>query len=166
MSIVSEVFQRDKAIVLHNASSEGSFVNDPYTVQRRQLKPLSVIMLDVDHFKIFNDTYGHPRGDDCLVQVAEALKTQMQRSTDMVARYGGEEFILILPNTDKDGAIRIAENARLAIEALGIEHDHSPTSDRVTVRVGAIEFISPAEPVVINLLCHCRCATASPCNLV
>lgn len=119
-----------------NRRSGDAFLQDSWLRLRRQNQPLSVVMIDVDHFKAFNDGYGHQQGDDCLIKVAEALKTQMQRSGDMVARYGGEEFILILPNTDSDGAIQVAENVRLAVEAQGMEHNQSPTADHVTVSVG------------------------------
>jgi diguanylate cyclase (GGDEF)-like protein len=94
-------------------------------------------MIDVDDFKGFNDNYGHQMGDECLIRVAGELQAQMQRSTDMVVRYGGEEFMLILPNTDHQGAMQVAENARLAIEALDIEHSDSSTSDHITVSVGS-----------------------------
>ena len=111
---------------------------------RRQSQPLSLIMLDVDHFKLFNDTYGHQIGDDCLIRVAHTLQTQLQRATDMLVRFGGEEFMLILPDTDSKGAIQVAENARLAIEALGIRHEYSTPRDSVTVSVGYATMVPNA----------------------
>lgn len=127
---------RDGLTGVANRRSGDAYLKDNWLRLRRQQQPLSVVMLDVDHFKPFNDNYGHQMGDDCLIRIAQTLQAQMQRSTDMVARYGGEEFMMILPNTESDGARQVAENARLAIEALGIRHDHSPTWDRVTVSVG------------------------------
>jgi len=124
-----------------NRRSGDIYLRDTWLRQRRQQQPLSVIMLDVDHFKAYNDSYGHQQGDECLTRIAEALKDQMQRSADMVTRYGGEEFMLILPNTDKEGAIRVAENVRLAIEKIGITHDFSATSDHVTASVGSATMI-------------------------
>ncbi len=127
---------RDGLTGVANRRSGDAYLKDTWLRLRRHPQPLSVVMLDVDHFKRFNDNYGHQMGDDCLIRVAETLQTQLQRSTDMVVRYGGEEFMLILPNTDETGAIRVAENARHAIEALGIRHDHSSTHNRITVSVG------------------------------
>ncbi|SDT96268.1 diguanylate cyclase domain-containing protein [Halopseudomonas salegens] len=127
---------RDGLTGVANRRSGDAYLKDTWLRLRRQPQPLSVIMLDVDHFKLFNDNYGHQMGDDCLIRIARALQTALQRSTDMVARYGGEEFILILPDTDNSGAIQVAENARQAVEALGIRHEHSTTRDRITVSVG------------------------------
>lgn len=132
---------RDGLTGVANRRSGNAYLQDTWLRLRREQQPLSVVMLDVDDFKRFNDNYGHQKGDECLILVAEALQDQMQRSTDMVVRYGGEEFLLILPNTDRDGAIQVAENARLAIEALNIRHDHSSTSDRITVSVGCATIV-------------------------
>lgn len=87
---------------------------------RREDTHLSLLLLDLDHFKALNDTYGHPAGDACLRDVAAAVKAAVRRPGDMVARYGGEEMAVILPNTDPDGAFEVAENVRRAIEALRI----------------------------------------------
>lgn len=98
--------------------------------------PLSLVMIDVDYFKQFNDTYGHLAGDDCLLKLATALRDCAQRSSDVVARYGGEEFALLLPGTDLEGALMIAEQARQAVEQLQIAHDASFVSDVVTISAG------------------------------
>ena len=97
---------------------------------------MSAIIIDIDHFKLFNDTYGHQGGDDCLKKVATTLQKTVKRSTDLVARYGGEEFVVVLPKTDKNGAIRIAEKIREEVEKLRIEHAASSTSSWVTVSIG------------------------------
>jgi diguanylate cyclase (GGDEF)-like protein len=104
---------------------------------QREQQPLSVIMLDVDHFKNFNDSYGHQAGDNCLIQVAKAIQAQLSRPADLIARYGGEEFILILPNTDARGAKVVGEKARHAVESLGIENTNSSAGGIVTVSAGA-----------------------------
>lgn len=132
---------RDGLTGVANRRSGDAYLKDTWLRLRRQPQPLSVVMLDVDHFKHFNDNYGHQMGDECLIRVAETLQAQLQRSTDMVARYGGEEFILILPNTDENGAIQVAENARVAIEALDIRHDHSTARDCITVSVGCATIV-------------------------
>jgi diguanylate cyclase (GGDEF)-like protein len=84
--------------------------------------PLAVVMVDVDEFKKYNDLYGHLGGDDCLQRIAQALRTAVLRSTDLVARYGGEEMVLLLPGTDADGALEVAQRARLAVVDLQIPH--------------------------------------------
>ncbi|WP_295043065.1 diguanylate cyclase [uncultured Paracoccus sp.] len=97
---------------------------------------LAVIMLDIDHFKQFNDTYGHPEGDRCLQQVGAVLGRRMGRGRDICARYGGEEFACILPDTNHAGAMVVAESIRAQIEAMAIPHEGSSHGRVVTVSVG------------------------------
>jgi diguanylate cyclase (GGDEF)-like protein len=97
---------------------------------------LSVIMLDVDFFKQYNDTYGHPAGDRCLVMVAAALNRAVRRAADLTARYGGEEFACILPSTEHEAAMVVARNVRDQVHALGIPHIKSAAGAYVTVSVG------------------------------
>lgn len=106
--------------------------------------PLSLIMLDVDFFKKFNDGYGHLVGDNCLKQVAYTIRGSLQRPADFAARYGGEEFACILPNTDSAGAIAIAEKIRTNIEQLDIPHRNSAVSDHVTISLGVFTAYSYA----------------------
>ncbi|MEG4083687.1 diguanylate cyclase domain-containing protein [Microcoleus sp. POL10_C6] len=106
---------------------------------------LSLIMLDVDYFKRYNDCYGHQAGDICLVKVASSAAQAVKRSSDLFARYGGEEFAAILPNTDADGAIAVAESIREAIRDLGIPHEQSEVSSIVTVSMGIATVIPTAE---------------------
>ncbi|MBU3071693.1 diguanylate cyclase [Aestuariicella sp. G3-2] len=119
---------------------------------RRERQPLSVVMLDVDHFKTFNDNYGHQSGDECLIEVASTLNTYLHRPADLVARYGGEEFILILPNTDAHGAAQVAEHVRQRIEALAITHDFSSTSNVVTISAGIATTVPDSERGIEKLL--------------
>lgn len=105
---------------------------------KRSGETLSLIMIDVDYFKNFNDNYGHVAGDECLIQIASVLKTIVGRSSDLVARFGGEEFVVILPETETDGAKIIAEKIRKDIESLEIAHAASDTSDFVTVSLGVV----------------------------
>ncbi|MEB3283496.1 MAG: diguanylate cyclase [Lyngbya sp.] len=111
----------------------------------REEYPLSVILLDVDYFKRYNDTYGHPAGDYCLKQIAQTLKKSVQRPADLVARYGGEEFVIILVNTDEKGAVHIAEKIRREIQNLNIPHQASEVSHRVTVSIGIRTTIPTSE---------------------
>jgi diguanylate cyclase (GGDEF)-like protein len=104
---------------------------------RRSGDPLSLLLIDVDHFKRYNDRYGHQMGDDCLIRVAQALRASCRRPADLVARYGGEEFMVLLPQTPRLGAECVAAGAIEAIQALGIAHEDSPTSRCVSVSIGA-----------------------------
>lgn len=103
---------------------------------------LSLIMLDIDYFKAFNDTYGHLKGDDCLKTVASILKQTLKRPGDFSARYGGEEFAVVLPNTDDIGAAIIAEELRVGIERANIAHINSLCADYVTVSLGVVTRFS------------------------
>ena len=98
--------------------------------------PLSAMMIDVDHFKLYNDSYGHARGDDCLRAVAQALALKVQRAGDFVARYGGEEFVVLLPDADPASALAVGESLRHAVESLGMEHRASKVCGHVTISVG------------------------------
>ena len=107
----------------------------------RNQAELSIIMIDVDNFKSYNDNYGHQSGDKCLKRVADVLHYTVKRATDLVARYGGEEFTVLLPNTDNYGAMEVAERIRKNIEALNIKHEYSNTSDCLTVSLGVSSVV-------------------------
>ena len=107
----------------------------------REQQPLSLILCDLDHFKLFNDTFGHPAGDRCLIKVARALLKGPQRSADLVARYGGEEFAVILPNTDTHGAWRIAQKIHDNVRELKIAHAPGSEEPYVTVTMGVSTVI-------------------------
>ena len=102
---------------------------------REQLS-LSLILCDIDCFKLYNDTYGHQAGDDCLRQVAAVIQGSAKRSMDLPARYGGEEFAVILPNTDQDGAVQVAHDIQIGVRQLGILHESSKVCSTVTVSLG------------------------------
>jgi len=97
---------------------------------------IALIMIDIDHFKLYNDTYGHPQGDLCLEQVAGVLKKVCKRNTDFVARYGGEEFAIIISDTAPQNAKQVADQVHQEIASLKIEHSSSLTSDQVTISLG------------------------------
>lgn len=102
----------------------------------RARQPLAVILIDVDHFKAFNDTYGHPAGDDCLQVIADVLSSGLQRGGELLARYGGEEFVALLPNVNEADALRTAERLRQRVAALGVSHCQAAESGQVTVSAG------------------------------
>lgn len=107
----------------------------------RHSTALSLVMLDIDFFKLYNDTYGHQGGDECLKRVAKALEGAARRETDIVARYGGEEFAAILPETGSKGAFDVAEALRAIVEKQGIPHESSKVSDHVTISVGVATWL-------------------------
>lgn len=113
-----------------------SFLVDEWHRAVRFKTEISLIMIDIDHFKLFNDTYGHQAGDECLQKVAEGFADTIKRPTDLVARFGGEEFAIVLGGTDAAGALQIAEEAVESVKRLAIPHDGSTTSDCLTVSAG------------------------------
>ncbi|NHN29494.1 PAS domain S-box protein [Paenibacillus agricola] len=120
-------------------------------VAARYGQPLSLLLCDIDFFKAYNDTYGHQGGDHCLQLVAHTLKKTLNRPNDFAARYGGEEFSIILPNTDKRGALKVSEFIKRTIEDLKIPHASSRVSDVVTVSIGVATLI-PNPSLSINML--------------
>lgn len=107
----------------------------------REKRPLSVVLCDIDHFKLYNDTYGHGGGDECLIRVANAIKDSVNRPGDLTARYGGEEFCLVLPETSGMGALQIAELVRKNVYELHMEHKSSPMAEVVTLSLGVATLI-------------------------
>ena len=103
---------------------------------RRTKTPLAVLMIDLDRFKLYNDAYGHLQGDDVLRLVAQTLYHALHRPGDLVARWGGEEFVVLLPQTDLEGAVTVAERLRKAVWELEIPHESSPVAKVLTVSIG------------------------------
>lgn len=119
---------------------------------RRSGTALSVIMVDIDHFKNYNDTYGHAEGDECLKAVAEAMKNVINRPQDLVARYGGEEFVAVLPETGAEGALHLANGMREVVSDLKITHESSSVAAHVTVSVGVATSIPKPDSTRKQLL--------------
>ena len=113
---------------------------------------ISLIMIDIDYFKIYNDSYGHQAGDDCLKNVALALNKCVHRATDLIARYGGEEFVCVLVNTPLEGAVTLAENMRQAIEDCNLAHNHSKVADRISISLGVSTMIPTQENSPENII--------------
>lgn len=111
----------------------------------RDKASIALLMIDVDNFKSFNDTYGHPEGDVCLKQVAQAIERQVFRPSDLVARYGGEEFAVVLPSISRDGAWMVADRIRDGVAALNLPHQGNMDMGRVTVSIG-MAFMTPERP--------------------
>jgi len=111
-------------------------------------QPLSLLLLDIDYFKRYNDTYGHLQGDACLKQVAKTLAQSLQHPTDLAARYGGEEFVVLLPATDLAAATKVGERIRSTVADLSLDHSASPILPYVTVSVG----VATANPFTLKAL--------------
>lgn len=126
---------------INNRRCFDQFLEKEWQRSIRQGTPISLIILDLDFFKNYNDYYGHQAGDECLKRVASALKSGLKRSSDLAARYGGEEFVAVLPDTDASGAAELAEELRRIIESLEIKHEKSPLSKFITVSIGVASMI-------------------------
>jgi len=121
---------------IHNRRRFDETLENEWSRDKRDQAYISLILIDIDFFKQFNDMYGHAAGDNCLRKVAAKLKEVLLRPADFVARYGGEEFVVLLPETDIKGAEVIAEKLRTGIESLNIPHEKSTVSDIVTISLG------------------------------
>ncbi|BAQ61185.1 serine/threonine protein kinase PrkC [Geminocystis sp. NIES-3708] len=118
----------------------------------RQNKHLSLILIDIDYFKPYNDLYGHQKGDDCLIKVAQTISSVIQRPTDLFARYGGEEFAIILPETPPMGAFTVAQSVKDAINELQIIHEQSSVNKYVTLSIGFVSLIPTSQLTPENLI--------------
>ncbi len=135
-ALLSELSIRDSLTGLYNRRRFDEVFDTEWKRALRTLRPLALLMIDVDCFKSLNDNYGHQRGDECLREIARVLEDQPRRGHDIVARFGGEEFAVLLPGSDVPGAMRIAHSIRLGVEKLEIEHRGSKAAEVVTVSVG------------------------------
>jgi diguanylate cyclase (GGDEF)-like protein len=146
---LEELSQIDGLTKIHNRRYFDEKIEEVWREYSRLKHPISIIMIDVDNFKKFNDYYGHQQGDVCLCAVASAIKDQLKRSSDSIARYGGEEFIVIAC-IDADDASILAEKMRLAVKLLAIEHKSSE-GNIVTISLGVASTV-PAQDKEINKL--------------
>lgn len=121
-----------------------NFLEKEWQRAMRSGQPLSLVLLDVDHFKLYNDNLGHAAGDACLIQVAQAIADHALRPTDLAARYGGEEFVLLFAETGAEAAMQLAEAIRAHIEGLRLVHPRSTTSPWITVSIG-VSTIHPQQ---------------------
>jgi len=112
------------------------YLSSEWCIASRHKSCFSIIMIDIDHFKYFNDCYGHQAGDECIKKIARACKDICHRETDLFARYGGEEFAIVLPATNYMGALSLADKLLTSVESLSIPHEKSSAADHVTISVG------------------------------
>jgi len=143
---LKEVSERDELTGLYNRRKFNEFLENEYARANRDNSCFAIILTDIDSFKLYNDNYGHQRGDECLVSVAATMRSCLPRSTDLIARYGGEEFVIVLPATDVDGAFNVAETIRQRVLDDCIPHEYSEVEDTscITVCLG-VEVYSPGD---------------------
>lgn len=142
----------DSLTGINNRRAFDTAIEEEILRARRNRHPLSLIFIDVDHFKEFNDARGHQAGDDVLRRVANVIENSTRRETDLSSRYGGEEFAVLLPNTELTYASRIAENIRQEMIAEGIVHPKSDVSEYVTVSLGVSSVVPETDNAAIKLL--------------
>ena len=152
----SEILKREATTDSMTGIYNRRFFDEHYKIalgqSKRQKLPLSVLMVDIDFFKEYNDYYGHPAGDKTLIKVAHALKTQLSRSSDVLARYGGEEFILTLPNMPEQHAIAFANKLRTAIWEMAIPHLKSKISKQLSISIGISTYDQNKDRDVTTLI--------------
>jgi diguanylate cyclase (GGDEF)-like protein len=135
--------ERDGLTLIANRRRFDEFLQYEWRRSQRAEKPISLIMLDIDYFKPYNDTYGHLQGDETLKRVAEVIQKMAQRPSDLAARYGGEEFSLILGETELEAAQHIAEKIRATVQELAIPHSASEVIPFVPVSLGVSSTTIP-----------------------
>ena len=167
----AELLERTAQLQIANAALEQLATADPLTglANRRRFDvfmqqewqrsnrtglPLSLLLVDIDQFKQFNDHHGHPAGDECIRQVAAVLRRAANRVSDLGCRYGGDEFAVVLVDTDRAGALTVAEGIRTAVERIQITHDRSPAGI-VTVSVGVATRTAEGPASVNELISAC-----------
>ena len=137
----NELSNTDFLTGLHNRRHYSELLQKEWKSCCRDQIPFSALMLDIDFFKIYNDTYGHQKGDACIQMIAWQMKKIISRPRDVIARYGGEEFVILLPNTTLEGAIALAESIRSSIAAERLPHEGSPVFGIVTISIGVASVI-------------------------
>lgn len=138
--LLTRLSTTDQLTGLSNRRHMETFFESVWGLARRNGEPISVLLCDIDHFKRYNDSQGHPAGDRCLKQVAGAIESRVNRQADLVVRYGGEEFLVVLPQTGGEGAQQMAEQIRSSVERLNLLNQGCDPPSPVTVSIGAATF--------------------------
>jgi len=149
---LEELSRTDSLTNLANRRHFDETIKSELTKLGRQSLPLTLILCDIDYFKRYNDSYGHPAGDECLKKVAHALNSSFTRSGDLVARYGGEEFAIVLLNVNKENALLLAERMRKTVINLNLCHNASDVSDVVTLSIGVTTLVPDSKITVAEII--------------
>lgn len=136
---------RDSLTQIANRRAFDKALENEWNRLRRQQRPLALLYMDIDYFKPFNDTYGHDAGDNCLKQVAAQIQAVLGRPSDLAARIGGEEFVVLLPDTDAEGALVIAANIQAELAQQAIPHESSQVSNLVTLSIGVASQVPDSQ---------------------
>lgn len=148
---LSDLADKDEMTQLFNRRSFDRILGVEWSRHFLSASPISLLFMDVDYFKQYNDTYGHEKGDQCLIEIASVLKMNAKRANDYAVRYGGEEFAMILPNTSLSDAKKIAEHIHRDLHELGLEHERSDICPYVTLSIGIATAI-PKENEICRVL--------------
>lgn len=146
---LSEMSYRDALTRIANRRSFVEFLSRELIRGARRKEHLVILLIDIDHFKEYNDNYGHVKGDTCLTTVAQSLRKTLKRKMDFVARYGGDEFVVVLSDIEKESALAIANSIKKNVNEEAVEHRYSPVSDIVTLTIGGVYFV-PTEDTVME----------------
>lgn len=142
---LSSLSLTDELTGIANRRRLNQYLDEELRRANRSQWPVSLILLDIDHFKGYNDCYGHLAGDDCLVRLSSSLQVMVQRAGDLLARYGGEEFCVVLADTDEQSALTIADGLRKHVESLQLPHAQNSTGPWVTISLG-VATSHPSQP--------------------
>ena len=142
----------DSLTGLYNRRHFDEVLNVEWNRAMRNNHPLSLLIIDLDFFKSYNDNYGHLEGDKVLKAISDQLKQTLKRSTDFIARYGGEEFCIILPETSAEKALKVGKMINEAINSLEIEHNYSDVSKYITVSIGVASKVPDQDSSAMKLL--------------
>jgi diguanylate cyclase (GGDEF)-like protein/PAS domain S-box-containing protein len=149
---LQQISQQDGLTGIANRRYFDEYLVREWRRASRSAQTLALILADVDHFKAYNDCYGHQAGDDCLRRIAAVLSAEVRRPADLLARYGGEELVAALPDTSLEGALLIAENMRIAVEMLAIPHAGSTTAPHVTLSLGVAAVVPTPDTLPMWLI--------------
>ena len=146
--------QLDSLTQTYNRRTFNEMAGQQWLLATRHKHSMSLLMIDVDHFKLYNDHYGHPAGDVCLQKISHTIGSCLHRPYDLLGRYGGEEFIVLLPEADCAGALRVAQGITIALEKLALRHEISPTHHCVTVSIGGVSSARTVSNSLEDLIKH------------
>ncbi|MFN3361778.1 MAG: diguanylate cyclase domain-containing protein [Pseudanabaenaceae cyanobacterium] len=152
MAMVTLLAETDALTMIGNRRRFDTYLQQQWQLMQAKMAPLTLILADVDYFKLYNDNYGHLQGDECLRKIAHALSSAVRSSADLVCRYGGEEFAIILPYTDAQQGVLVADRICRIVQELAIPHAYSPVANIVTLSLGIATIVPHPQVVLPQLL--------------